>query len=236
MHRLRNLRINLPGQRHPRQKMLKEISLQIIEAIKTNGPKSVFIAGIIEQVISPIPSVFIPMSAGFFLVPQKIPLFVATKDVIRKISLPYAFGATIGSSVLYLTALFGGRLLIEKFGKFFGVSVKNIDLFREKFTRGFKDELIILLLLFLPVTPISLVAASCGIIGIPPQEFYPLLLIGSFVRSIFLGILGWRIGESYNVIASGIDRIESLVTLFSVSLVSTIMVFLYWKRQKILKD
>lgn len=216
--------------------MLKEISLQIIEAIKTNGPKSVFLAGIIEQVISPIPSVFIPMSAGFFLIPKKIPFLVAISEVIRKISLPYALGATIGSSVLYLTALFGGRLLVEKFGKFFGVSVKNIDLFREKFTRGFKDEIIILLLLFLPVTPISLVAASCGVIGIPPQEFYPLLLIGSFVRSIFLGIFGWRIGESYNVIASGINQIESLITLLSIGVVGAILIFLYWKRQKILKD
>lgn len=216
--------------------MFKEISLQIIEAIKTNGPKSVFLAGIIEQVISPIPSVFIPMSAGFFLIPKKIPFLVAISEVIRKISLPYALGATIGSSVLYLTALFGGRLLVKKFGKFFGVSVKNIDLFREKFTRGFKDEIVILLLLFLPVTPISLVAASCGVIGIPPQEFYPLLLVGSFVRSIFLGILGWRIGESYNVIASGINQIEGLITLLSIGVIGAILIFLYWKRQKILKD
>lgn len=216
--------------------MFKELSLQIINAIKSNGPKSVFLAGIIEQVISPIPSVFIPMSAGFFLIPQKIPLLTATSEVIRKISLPYAFGATLGSSVLYFLSLFGGRLLIEKFGKFFGVSLKNIDLFRRQFTRDLKDEILILFLLFLPVTPISLVAASTGIIGLPPQEFYPLILVGTFVRSIFLGLLGWQVGESYHLFAQGLDQIESLITVFAVGLIGCFLVFLYWKRQKILKD
>lgn len=216
--------------------MLKNLSHQIIEAIKSNGPKSVFWAGIIEQVISPIPSVFIPMSAGFFLIQQEISFFSAVEEVVRKISLPYSLGATLGSSVLYFIAMYGGRILIEKFGRFFGVSLKNIDLFRKKFTRGFKDEVLIFLLVCLPVTPISLVAASCGLIKIPPQEFYPLLAAGTFFRSIFLGFLGWRIGESYHFLAKGLDKIESFISILVVGVIFFLLAFLYWKRRKILEE
>lgn len=216
--------------------MLKEITLQIITSIKNNGPISVFWAGILEQVISPIPSVIIPLSAGFFFLPRHLNFYRALHLAFTKIAIPYTFGVILGASVLYLLAFFGGHLLIKKFGHFFGVSAQNIDLFRQKFTRGFKDEIIILVLLFLPVTPISLVSASCGLIKIPPQEFYPLLFVGTLVRATFLGLLGWRVGESYNLLANGLNQIESLLTIISLAIIFSVLFFLYLKRRRILRD
>lgn len=216
--------------------MIKEIGLTLIEAIQNNGATSVFWAGIIEQVVSPIPSVLIPMSGGVLLIPQAMTLLPALARIINVISLPYALGATIGSSVLYFLSFFGGRVLVERFGKFFGLSAKNIDRFRNRFTRGFKDEAIILLLVILPATPISLVAASCGVIGIPALEFYPLLFLGTFVRSLLLGWLGWQIGETYETVGAGLNKLESLLTIIGVTLALAFLGFLYYKRQKILKD
>jgi len=216
--------------------MLKELTGSVIETISQNGAKSVFWAGIIEQVISPIPSVLIPMSAGFLLVPADLSFWAAILQIIRQISLPYALGASLGSSVLFLGALFGGQLLIAKFGKFFGLSLKNIERFKNKFTRGIKDEIIILLLIALPVTPISLVAASCGIIGIAPLEFYPLILAGTFIRSLFLGWLGWQMGEAYHFIGGGLSKMESLLSVVGALAALTLLGFLYYKRQKILKN
>jgi len=216
--------------------MFKEITSSLIQAITQNGPISVFWAAIIEQVISPIPSVLIPMSAGVLLISRELPLIPLLIQVAKKISFPYAVGATIGSSVLYLTAYFGGRLLIERFGKFFGLSVKNVDRFRNRFTRGFKDEFIIFFLVILPVTPISLVAASCGVIGISALEFYPLMLVGTFIRSLFLGWLGSQAGEAYQLIGSGLNRVETLLSIAGVGVVFAFLAILYLKRQKILKD
>lgn len=215
--------------------MLKEFTLNLIEAIRQNGAKSVFLAGLIEQIISPIPSVLIPMSAGFLLIPQKLGLPAALSQIFRQISGPYAVGATLGTTVLYLLALYGGRALIEKFGKFFGLSIKNIDRFKNKFTRGFKDELIIFLLIALPATPISLVAASCGVIGIKALEFYPLIFVGTLVRSLFLGWLGWRAGETYQLLSSGLNLAESFLTVAAVGIGFALLAFLYYKRHKILK-
>jgi len=216
--------------------MFKELTVTIIEAIRQNGAMSVFWGGLIEQVISPIPSVLIPMSAGFILIPKQLASLAAFQQIYHQISFPYAVGATIGSSVLYFASYYGGRALIEKFGKFFGLSLKNIDRFKNKFTRGFKDELIIFLLIILPATPISLVAASCGIIGIKAAEFYPLIFLGTFVRSLLLGWLGWQAGEAYQLISSGLNKIETLLSIAGVGVAFAILAFLYYKRQKILKN
>lgn len=216
--------------------MFKELTVFIIEAIRQNGAMSVFWGGLVEQIIAPIPSVLIPMSAGFILIPKHVTLLAAFQQIYRQISFPYAIGATIGSSVLYLASYYGGRVLIEKFGKFFGLSLKNIDRFKNKFTRGFKDELIIFFLMVLPVTPISLVAASCGIIGIKATEFYPLILMGTFVRALLLGWLGWQTGEAYQLISSGLNQIETLLSILGVGVAFIILALLYYKRQKILKD
>ncbi|PJE68941.1 hypothetical protein COU96_02470 [Candidatus Shapirobacteria bacterium CG10_big_fil_rev_8_21_14_0_10_38_14] len=216
--------------------MLKEFTLNLIEAIKQSGPKSVFLAGLIEQIVSPIPSVLIPTSAGFLLISKELKFWSAIAQIFSQISLPYALGATAGTTVLYLAAFYGGRALIEKFGKFFGLSIKHIDRFKNKFTRGFKDEVIIFLLVALPATPISLVAASCGVIGITALEFYPLIFVGTLVRSLFLGWLGWQAGEAYQTVSSDLSKAENLLTFLGVGVGVAIVAFLYLKRQKILKD
>ena len=212
--------------------MFKHLSSFLLEAIKHNGGASVFWAGVIEQVISPIPSVLIPMSAGFLLIPQQIFSWLVLVQILQKISLPYALGATIGSSVLYLVSFWGGRVLIERYGRLFGLSLKQIDKFRVRFTRGFKDEMIIFFLLVLPVTPISIVAASCGLIGIVAWEFYPLIFLGTLTRSIFLALLGWKTGETYTLVATSLDKTESLLSLGIVGAAFLVLAFLYYKRQK----
>lgn len=216
--------------------MIKELTLSLLEAIKTNGARSIFWAGIIEQVISPIPSVLIPMGGGALLIAKNLPLGLALIQIGKIISFPYALAVTVGSSVLYLGSFYGGKVLIEKFGKFFALSPKSIERFKNRFTRGFKDELLIFLLVALPVTPISLIAASCGVIGIGPLEFYPLVFLGTLVRATFLGWLGWQAGGAYQLISSGLNVVETLLTLAGAGTGFLILAFLYWRRQRILRE
>lgn len=217
--------------------MIKRITLFIIEQIRKNGAASVFLGGIIEQMMGVfIPSPLVPMSAGFLLIPKDKPLLSALKLVLGKISLPYALGATIGASLFYFIALWGGRVLIDKFGHFFGLSLKEIDKFRLRFTRGYRDEILLLILLILPVTSISLVSATCGAIGIAKLEFFSILFIGIFFRSIFLGLLGWKVGETYNLLANRLDKTQGLISIFFLMLIFSILGFLYYKRKNFFKD
>lgn len=217
--------------------MIRQLTLLILEAIKRNGARSVFLGAIIEQIVGAlIPSPLIPMSAGFLLIPKQLPLMAALISIVKKISFPYAFGATIGASFLFFIAYFGGRVLIEKFGKFLGVTLKSIDKFRTKFMGGFKDEILIFLLVVLPVTPISLVAATCGLIGVSPFEFFSLLLGGTFFRSIFLAYLGWKAGETYESIALSLNKAETILGILILGVAFGLLAFLYYKREKLLNS
>ncbi len=217
--------------------MIEQLIQTIIEAIKTNGSQSVFIGAVVEQLLGVlIPSPIIPMSAGFILISQELPFLEALFQIFKEISLPYSLGVLLGASLFYLIALFGGNVLMEKYGKYFGLSLKNVEKFRSKFTRGLKDEILIFLLLVLPAASISLISAACGLIGIPWPEFYLVLFAGIFARSALLAFLGWKAGESYQSIIGGIDKIESLISVGLVGLAFLILAFLYLKRQKVLKD
>lgn len=213
--------------------MIENLTLSLVEAIKTNGSLSVFIGGVIEQLLGVlIPSPLVPMSAGFLLIPKEVAFMPALMLIIKKISLPYCLGASLGAMVLYLIAFSGGRLLIDKFGRFLGISLNNIDKFRKKFTRGFKDEALIFLLLIIPVSPVSLIAASCAIIGIKAWEFLPILLAGTFFRSLFLAFLGWKVGETYQLALKSLDKTETYLSISIIGIVFLVITFLYYKREK----
>ena len=217
--------------------MIQQLTEIIIQAIQQDGAKSVFLGAIIEQLAGVlIPSPIIPMSAGFLLIPKDLTVAEALLAIIQKVALAYTLGAVLGTMVFYLAAFWGGRAIVGKLGKIIGISLKHVDKFRTKFSRGFKDEVLIFLLLVLPVTSVSLVSAACGLIGIPVLEFLLVVAAGIFLRSIFLGWLGWQTGEAFTLLASGIDRIGSLFSLAIIGFVFIALAFLYLKRQKFLRD
>ena len=115
--------------------MIEEITFSLVEAIRRNGPMSVFWATIVEQILTLIPSVLIPMSAGFLLIPQELSWFASLTQISRDIAFPVCLGVGVGSSLLYFASFYGGRILIGRFGKFFGLSLANVNRFREIHSR-----------------------------------------------------------------------------------------------------
>lgn len=217
--------------------MIEQLTNFIIESIKNRGPLSVFWGAIIEQLAGVlIPSPLIPMSAGYLLIPKHEAFFKSLLLIMSKISLPYCFGASLGASFLFFVAFFGGRTLISKFGRFFGISLNEIDKFRRRFSKGWKDELLILAILTIPVTSISLVSASCALIGIPALQFFPLLLLATFFRSIILATIGWKVGETYELMTQNLESTQTLVSLGLLGIIFLFFVYLYLKREKFFKS
>ena len=103
----------------------------LIEAIKNNGPSSIFLGGIVEEIIIPIPSPIIAMAGGAFLIKSRN-FWQAIIEIFTKVSLPFSIGATIGSSLAYLIAFFGGKYLIDKLQKYLGFSWKTVEKTRKK--------------------------------------------------------------------------------------------------------
>lgn len=192
-----------------------------------------FTGGIVEQIIVPIPSPIITMAGGALLIEQGLPIFETIFSIFTKVSLPYTVGATIGTSLVYFIAYFGGKPILDNFGKYIGLSWKLIESVKKDFQKTIKDELFILIACTIPIVPVSLVTGFCGGFKIPPQKFYPMLFIALLVRATFLGFVGFQMGETFTSLAHGLDKIESLMTVIGAFL---LLGFLYLKREKYIKQ
>ena len=211
---------------------MTEILNSILAMVKTHGPLSMFIGGIVEQIIVPIPSPIITMSGGVFLVSKQGNFFNILWQIITRVSLPYSIGAVIGTGLVFFIAYYGGRPLLDKFGKYIGISWKLIEKVRADFQKTIADELFILIAVCIPVVPVSLISAFSGGFRFKPTKFFPIMFLALIIRAIILGFIGYNLGEAFTGLAHGMDKLESILTVVGAFL---ILGFLYLKREKWLK-
>ncbi|RLC34758.1 hypothetical protein DRH14_02240 [Candidatus Shapirobacteria bacterium] len=212
---------------------MQQILNSILALIQNNGLLAMILGGFIEQIIVPIPSPIITMAGGAFLVDLNQAFFDTIFQIFTKVAIPYSFGATIGTSLVYFSAFFGGKTILDKFGKYIGLSWKLIQKVKTDFQKSIKDELFILIACTIPIVPVSLVTAFCGGFRIKAKKFYPMLFLALLLRATLLGFIGFQMGESFHSLAHGLDKIESILTVVGAFL---ILGFLYLKREKWIKS
>jgi len=216
--------------------MLENLINTTTQIIQRFGFWGVFAAGIIEQIIIPIPSPIVPMGGGFFLVTKEAFFWFVFKDIILKVAIPFSLGSTLGATMAFLIAYRGAFWLINRFENFFGFNWNDIQNLKKKFFKGKPtDELIIFTLMAIPVVPSVLVSATCGAIQIPLPEFYLYTFLGLATRGIILGFLGWLFGETYLSAAQGFNKAENIVLFLTSLILITLLVVGYKKRDKIFK-
>lgn len=215
-----------------------DLTQLIFETIKNNGGVSVVVAGLLEQVVVPIPSPIVPMAAGFLFVPQKLTgLLVIFKSIFIKAALPFAIGSTIGSTMVYLASWYGGKWLINKFSKWLEITWDDVQAVRNKYFKGkLYDEIVIFLSRAIPVVPSVLFSAVCGAIRINPASFYLATGLGLLVRGMVLGWLGWQSGEALFAVSEGLDKWEMIVSVGLVGITGLFLLWAYTKRNQWLKN
>ena len=212
-----------------------QITNWIITSIGNNGSLAIFIGGLVEQVIIPIPSPLIVMAGGFLLIPQNIPFLGVLRESLYRVVLPYTIAASLGLGIVYFAAYFGGKPLIEKFKNYLGFSWTEINHLKKKFRGTRRDKLFIIALRAIPVIPISVISGVCGAIRFSIPEFYIASIIGVFIRSLILVLIGWQTGEAYQNLAGGLDKIESYITVGLVVAIGLLLLWGYKKRKKFIE-
>jgi membrane protein DedA with SNARE-associated domain len=210
--------------------MLSELITYIQEIVFRFGPWGVFLASFLEEVIFFVPSPVVPMTAGFFLISPDIQLTQALVQVFLQIALPVAIGLSLGSLFPYGVFYFGGRRAIEKWGHFMGLSWESIEKIENKFARGYRDELALLILRLSPVPSVA-ISSFCGIIRYPVLRFAIITAFGALVRGFILGIIGWQIGEEYMRHANFINQIETYVFALIGVVVTILIIRMILKRR-----
>jgi len=208
---------------------LSEILNWIMDSIRAYGPWSVFIGVIIESVIVPIPSPLIIMGAGFVLISPDLKFFEASLPILLQIVLPGSIASTLGAYIGYGIGYFGGKPLVERWQGFLGFSWSDVEAMERRFQNG-QVNTSIFFLRALPIFPLSVISAAAGLLRLPIKQFSLWTFYGTIPRCLLLGYLGWGLGETYQGIAKGIDKAESVV---SALLIFAIIAVIIWLRARV---
>jgi membrane protein DedA with SNARE-associated domain len=200
-----------------------------MESIRTYGPWSVFVGVIIESVIVPIPSPLIIMGAGFVLISPDLGFMDALMPILLLIVLPGSVASTLGAYIGYAIGYFGGKPLVERWQRFLGFTWSDVEAMERRFQSG-QINTTIFFLRALPIFPLSVISAAAGLLRLPIKQFSLWTFYGTIPRCLFLGYLGWGLGETYQSLARGIDRAESIV---SALLIIAILGAIIWLRTRV---
>ena len=201
----------------------------IMDSIRADGAWSVFAGVIIESVIVPIPSPLIIMGAGFILISPELKFLEALTPILLQIVLPGAVASTLGAYIGYAIGYYGGKPMVDRWERFLGFSWRDVEALERRFESG-QVITSIFLLRALPIFPLSVISAAAGLLRLPLKQFSLWTFYGTIPRCLFLGYLGWGMGETYQGIARGIDKAEGIV---SGHLIVAIFALIIWLRARV---
>ncbi len=160
----------------------------IEEVISAAGPWGVAILMAIESCNIPLPSEAILPFAGYLV----------SKGVmnIHTASFAGAIGCVIGSIPSYYLGYWGGRPFIEKYGKWFLISKKDLEQ-ADKWSQKY-GEWAFFICRMLPVVR-TFISLPAGILRANFPIFIVLTFLGSLVWSYFLVYVGIKFGQNMEV-------------------------------------
>ncbi|KAA3647284.1 MAG: hypothetical protein DWQ07_07210 [Chloroflexi bacterium] len=173
-----------------------------------------FLGGMIEEIITPIPSPIIMTTAGGIVELQG----GGWLNIII-ISLLAAVGKTIGAIVLYVLADKMEDYFVVRWGKYFGIDQHTIEDLGKRFKGGWRDIGVLAMLRAIPVIPGAPVALASGAIKLNMNTYIISTVIGTFFRSLFFAYIGFVGAESYANLMGNLDSIESIVNIIVIILI-----------------
>jgi len=168
--------------------VLNQILAPVVHFIETTisnmGEMGVVILMAIESANIPLPSEAILPFAGY-LVSKGVMGFHAA-------SFAGAIGCVIGSIPSYYLGYFGGRPFVEKYGKWFLISRKDLEM-ADKWTEKYGDWAFFICRM-LPVVR-TFISLPAGILKANFPRFILFTFIGSLIWSYLLVYVGVKLGE-----------------------------------------
>lgn len=194
--------------------ILEQHILTFIQEVYTAiGWPGVVILMALESVVFPIPSEVILPLAGWMLISAK----GLSAWYVLLAAFYGALGSLAGALFIYAIGYYGGRPLLERFGRYILVSKDDLAKADQWFERH--GTWAVLLARIVPVAR-SLISLPAGVTRMHLVTFSLLTLAGSFVWSLALIAGGFYLGENWTVIRNIIRPIEIPILFLAVILVA----------------
>jgi len=198
-------------------KIIGILSGFIVSTISALGYSGVVLLMAIESACIPLPSEVIMPFSGYLVYTGRFSLL--------GVSVAGAVGCVVGSLVAYYIGMYGGRPLIEKYGRYVLISHHDLDLADRWFSRH--GEVVVFASRLLPVIR-TFIAFPAGVSRMNLTRFVLYTFLGSLPWCLALAYIGQRLGEQW-------DRNEALKTWFHrfdfLIVIIAVLAAIWWVRR-----
>ncbi|HEY5460276.1 MAG TPA: DedA family protein [Deferrimonas sp.] len=181
-------------------RILEALAGLVIFVISSLGLPGIVLLMAIESACIPLPSEVIMPFSGY--------LVYKGVHTLLEVSLAGAFGCVVGSVPAYYLGMYGGRPLIEKYGKYILMSRQDLDMADRWFTRH--GEATVFFARMLPVIR-TFIAFPAGVARMNMKRFLLYTFAGSFPWCLGLAYLGMVLGEKWPTLRGYFHRFDLLI-------------------------
>ena len=192
-------------------RIIEILSGFIVATISLLGYSGIVLLMAIESACIPLPSEIIMPFSGYLVSTGQMNLWA--------VGIAGAVGCVLGSLVAYWVGMYGGRPLIERYGRYVLISPHDLDMADRWFaTRG---EIIVFVSRLLPAIR-TFIAFPAGVARMNLKRFVIYTFAGSFPWCLGLAYFGQKLGEKWNkddTLKTWFHRFDFLIGIAAVLLI-----------------
>lgn len=182
------------------EKLLAGIFLFIKSVIGVTGYAGISLLMGIESACIPLPSELIMPFAGYLVYEGSMNLFWAATAG--------AIGCNLGSLVAYEIGRYGGRPLVERYGRWILMGKRELQWADRFFSRW--GEAAVFVGRLLPVIR-TFIALPAGVARMPRGKFHAYTFLGSWPWCFGLAYLGMKLGENWRSLGQYFHQFDAVI-------------------------
>jgi membrane protein DedA with SNARE-associated domain len=185
------------------EKILTLVFSFISSLVASTGYVGITLLMAIESACIPLPSELIMPFAGYLVFTGKMKLiWAATAGAI---------GCNLGSLVAYEIGCYGGRPLVERYGRWILMGHRELD-WADRFFLRWGDTAVFIARL-LPVIR-TFIALPAGIARMPRLKFHIYTFLGSWPWCFALAYFGMKLGENWRSLGKYFHKFDAVIGAF----------------------
>ena len=175
-------------------RILSELASFIVWVISGSGYLGIVLLMAIESACIPLPSEVIMPFAGALAVPAVAMQYHREPFSLLWVAVAGALGCNLGSLVAYQIGAWGGRPLVERYGRYVLLTRSELEHSDHFFRRW--GSMTVLVARMLPVVR-TFIALPAGMARMPQARFHIYTFLGSFPWCLGLAWVGMKLGERW---------------------------------------
>jgi membrane protein DedA with SNARE-associated domain len=200
--------------------VISELSRFVIACISRFGYGGILFTMAIESACIPLPSEIIMPFSGYL---------VSTGEfTMLGVTLAGAVGNVVGSVAAYYAGLFGGRPFVERYGPYFLISHRDLDIADHWFQKY--GEAAVFFSRMLPVVR-TFISLPAGVAQMHFPRFVLFTFLGALPWCYVLAYVGVKMGERWDELRDYFHRFDIVIGL---ALVAALVLFVWshWPRRR----